>query len=94
MSFILIGDFNGNINIICKDDGSGEPIIFTNLHDAEILLEEYCQDGTIVPLGNTISVIKRVKEIFDSGKIYIEEGTIEDRKNFMTLKKEVNEILE
>lgn len=94
MSFILIDDFNKNINIVWKDDGSGEPLILTNLNDAETLLDECCQNGTIVSLVNTIGVIKRVKEMFDSGKIYIEESTIEDRKNFIALKKDLNEILE
>lgn len=94
MSFILIDDFNENINIVCKNDGSGEPLILSNLKDAETLLEEYCQNGIIVPLSNTIDVIKRVKEMLDSGKIYIEEETIEDRKNLIAIENDLGELLE
>lgn len=94
MSFILIDDFNGNINIICKDDGSGEPLILANLKDAETLLDDCCQNGIIVPLSNTIGVIKRVKEILYSGKINIDEETLEDRKNFLEIRSELSGILE
>jgi hypothetical protein len=94
MSFILIDDFNGNVNIICKDDGSGEPLILKNLKDAETILTEYCQNGIIVSLSDTIAVVKRVKEMLDSGKLYIEEDTIEDRKNYESIKKDLKVILE
>lgn len=94
MSFILIDDFNGNINIICKNDGSGDPLILSNLKDAETLLDEYCQNGIIVPLNNTVAIIKRVNEMLDSGKIYIEKETIEDRKNYASIKNDLRGILE
>ena len=46
MEYILIDNFNGNINIICKDDGSGEPLIYDSLRKAEELV------GTFLPYAH------------------------------------------
>ena len=51
MDYIQIDNFNGSINIICKDDGSGEPLIFETLEDAVSTLEENCQDGIVCTIG-------------------------------------------
>ena len=51
MQYIQLDNFNGNINIICKEDGSGDPLIFENLEKAQNTLTENCQNGQIIPLG-------------------------------------------
>lgn len=76
MKYIQIDNFNGNINIICKDDGSGEPLIFESLKEAETTLEENCQNGQIVPLG--VDLIYLVKELNDSNKDGLSKGHIGD----------------
>lgn len=59
MEYILLDNFNGYINIICKNDFSGDPLIFDNLKDAEEALETECQDGQIIPLGvNIMQLLK------------------------------------
>jgi hypothetical protein len=59
MQYIQIDNFNGSINIITKEDGSGEPLIFDSLIEAEDTLNENCQNGQIIPLEvNIIEVIK------------------------------------
>lgn len=93
MEYLQIDNFNGYTNIVCKDDGSGEPLIFESLQDAESTLEENCQDGIIVPLINTVGLLKRINSFFESGKIFIEEETIEDKKNFIQLKNDLKELL-
>jgi hypothetical protein len=90
MNYIQIDDFNGSINIICKDDGSGEPLVFESLKEAEETLEENCQDGIIVPLANSIDLLRRINSLFNSGKILTEDFTTEDRKNFSQLTKDLN----
>jgi hypothetical protein len=94
MDYILIDDFNGSINIICKDDGSGEPLIFENFHDAETALDENCQNGIIVPMADSIGLLKRINSLFDSDKLLIEEETAEDKKNFIQLKNDVKELFD
>ena len=93
MNYLQIDDFNGRINIVCKDDGSGEPLIFDSLHEAESTLNENCQDGIIVPIADCINLLKRINDLLCSGSLVIEEETIEDRKNFIQLKKDLNELL-
>lgn len=66
MEYILIDNFNGSLNIVCKDDGSGEHLVFDTLKEAEEKLEEYCQDGQIIPLG--IDLIYLVKELYKANK--------------------------
>ncbi len=91
MEYIQIDNFNGNINIICKEDGSGEPLIFDNIKDAETTLEENCQDGIVVPLADNIKLLRRINDLFESGKILLEEETTEDRKNYLQLKKDLKD---
>jgi hypothetical protein len=93
MEYIQIDNFNGSINIIYKDDGSGEPLIFESRKEAETTLEENCQDGIIVPLSDSFKLLKRINELFDSDKILIEEETTEDRKNYLQLKKDLKDII-
>ena len=92
MSYIQIDNFNGSLNIICKDDGSGEPLIFESLEEAEMSLEGNCQDGIIVPLMNSLDLLRRMNSLFNSGKLFIEEKSNEDSRNFLQLKMELNEL--
>jgi len=93
MECIQIDNFNGSLNIVCKDDGSGEPLIFESIKEAETTLEENCQDGIIVPLANCIDLLKRINSLFDSGKLIIEEETREDKIKFFQLKKDLKELI-
>lgn len=93
MEYLQIDNFNGSTNIVCKDDGAGEPLIYNSLQEAESTLEENCQDGIIVPLINTVDLLKRIKSFFEFGNIFIEEETIEDKKNFIQLKQDLKELL-
>lgn len=93
MYYLQIDDFNGNINIISRDDGSGEPLIFDNLREAENTLNENCHNGVIVPLIDSISLFKRVNDLFNSSKLIIEEESTEDERNFITLKNDLKNIL-
>ena len=54
MEYIQLDNFNGNLSIVCKDDGSGELLVFNNLKEAEDTLEENCQNGNIIPLDTDI----------------------------------------
>ncbi len=92
MEYLQIDNFNGSINIICKDDGSGEPLIFESFQEAESTLYENCQDGIIVPIIGVFDLLKRINSFFESGKILIEEETIEDKQNFIQLKKDLKEL--
>lgn len=60
MQYILLDNFNGSINVVCKDDGSGESLVFDTLKEAEDCLEEYCQDGQIIPLD--VDIIEIIKD--------------------------------
>ncbi len=93
MEYIQIDNFNGSLNIICKDDGSGEPLIFENIKKAETTFEENCQDGIIVPLADCIDLLKRINSLFDSGKLLIEEETREDKIKLFQLKKDLKELI-
>lgn len=73
MEYILIDNFNGNINIICKDDGSGEPLIYDSLRKAESEYREFCQNGIIVPLYDIINILTECSEFIDSTKFYLRE---------------------
>jgi hypothetical protein len=64
MQYIQIDNFNSSINIITKDDGSGEVLIFDSLKEAEDTLEENCQDGQVVPLG--MNIIETIKDLIFS----------------------------
>lgn len=87
MEYIQLDNFNGNLNIICKDDGSGEPLIFNNLKEAEDTLEENCQNGVIIPLDTNIISLCRLMSDYMS--IATDEG-IEDPE----LTKDLDEILQ
>lgn len=89
MNYLQLDNFNGTLNIIYKNDGSGEPLIFKTLTDAEDTLEENCQSGIIVPLKDSIELFKKIDNLFSSGKFFIEEETTEDRKNFSQLKSDI-----
>lgn len=67
MEYILIDNFNNTINIVCKDDGSGEPLVFDSLEEAQTDLDEYCQNGQIVPLNTNIIALFSKCEGFISG---------------------------
>lgn len=73
MNYIQLDNFNGSLNIICKDDGSGETLVFDTLKEAQDTLEENCQDGVIMPLGvNIIAVISELANF--RSDILTEEG--------------------
>jgi hypothetical protein len=72
MEYILIDNFNGTLNIVCKDDDSGEPLVFDKLYKAEEQLEEVCQNGIIVPLADTISVLQQCSSFING--IKLDEG--------------------
>lgn len=55
MQYIQLDNFNGTLNIICKDDGSGEHLVFDSLEEAENTLDENCQDGVVIPLNTNIT---------------------------------------
>ena len=73
MEYIQLDNFNGNLNIVCKNDGSGEHLIFDTLKEAESTLEENCQSGVIIPLDTNIINLLRNCEEFVS-EIMFEEG--------------------
>ena len=89
MEYIQIDNFNGSINIVCKDDSSGKPLIFGSLQEAETTLKENCQNGIIVPLADSIDLLKKINGLFDSHRVLIEDETAEDRKNYVQLKKDL-----
>ena len=93
MNYLQLDNFNGDINIICKDDGSGEPLIFDSLQNAETALKENCQDGIVIPLTDSIDLFKRVNSLLNSGKFLIEEETTEDKKNFIKLRNDMKKLL-
>jgi hypothetical protein len=64
MEYILLDNFNGNINVVSNEDGSGELMIIDNLKEAEEKLPDYCQDGQIIPLG--IDMIYLIKELVNA----------------------------
>lgn len=64
MAYIQIDDFNNTLNIVCTDDGSGKPLIFETLKEAQDTLEENCQGGQIIPLG--IDMIYLIKELVNA----------------------------
>jgi len=68
MNYILIDNFNDTINIVCKDDGSGEPLVLNSLKDAKEQLEEQCQNGIIVPLADVISVLEDCSDFINGLK--------------------------
>lgn len=77
MKYIQIDNFNGDINIICKDDGSGEPQIFNTLKEAENTVDENCQDGQVIPLGvDVIKLLRECEEFIST----VADGGFEDKE--------------
>lgn len=60
MNYILIDRFNGEINLLLKEDGSGKPEEFNTLEAAEEALVN-CHNGIIVPLINIIPFLRDLK---------------------------------
>lgn len=56
MKYIQIDKFGGNINIVCKNDDSGDPLIFDTKEEAYATLSENCQDGIVVPLDSNAQI--------------------------------------
>lgn len=67
MEYVQLDNFNGNISLVCKDDGSGEVLVFNSLKEAEDTLEENCQDGIVVPLAPTIPLLRVARQGLESG---------------------------
>lgn len=87
MKYVQLDNFNGNINLICEDDGSGEVKIFDTLEEAEDTLEENCQDGMVVPLNtNIIQLLRNCEEFVSTA---VDEG-FEDKE----LTAELDEVLQ
>lgn len=63
MNYIQLDNFNGELSIVCKDDGSGEHLVFDTLQEAKDTLAENCQNGQIIPLDvNIIDLLKNCSE--------------------------------
>ena len=92
MQYIQLDNFNGDLFIVCKDDGSGETLIFDTLKEAQDTLNENCQDGVVIPLGvNIINVISELANF--RSDILVEEGE-ENFGNTEYLNNLVDEILD
>jgi hypothetical protein len=91
MEYILLDNFNGTLNIISKDDGSGEPLIFTSLLEAADALDEQCQNGVIIPLDTNIIKLLGECENFIS-TILDEEGKENFDIDYLT--KQLDEVLD
>lgn len=85
--YIQLDNFNGDLTIVCKDDGSGEILIFNTLKEAEDTLDENCQNGQIIPLG--VDIIQVIKDCEEFISMAVDEG-FEDKELTQTL----NEILQ
>ena len=87
MKYIQLDNFNGNLSIVCKDDDSGEHLIFDTLKEAEDTLDENCQNGVVIPLDtNVIQLLRNCEEFVSTA---VDEG-FEDKE----LTAELDEILQ
>lgn len=59
MNYIQIDVSRGHITIVSREDAPEKPLIFRTLKEAESTLSQNCEKGIIVPLGNTIEVLKK-----------------------------------
>lgn len=82
-----LDNFNGDLSIICKDDGSGEHLIFDSLKEAENTLEENCQNGVVIPLD--IDIIQLLRNCEEYVSMAVDKG-FEDRE----LTEELDEVLD
>lgn len=78
MQYIIIDNFNGNINILPKDE-SGEPAIFTSAKEAQEYCAEEAQNGVVIPLG--IDVMEVILDLIYSMDIAINPHEYESSKN-------------
>jgi hypothetical protein len=63
MKYIIIDNFNSNISILQKEDGSGEPIIFTSANIAQQYCDVEAQNGIVVPLTNLLKLFSNPDDI-------------------------------
>ena len=63
MRYIIIDDFNDTINIVCKDDDSGEPLIFDSYSETNDQIDEVAQNGMIISLDEPVYTLKQVLDI-------------------------------
>ena len=92
MEYIQLENFNGNLFIVCKDDGSGEPLIFDSLKEAEDTLDENCQNGMVIPLNtNIIQILKNCEEFISTAvdEGFVDGGFVDDE-----LTAELDEVLQ
>lgn len=75
MQYIQLDNFNGNLSIVCKDDGSGEHLIFDSLKEAEDTLDENCQNGQVIPLD--VNIIQLLKDCGKFIGIAYDEGLVD-----------------
>ena len=47
MKYVIIDNFNGDLNIICKNDDSGEVFVANSIEEANLELED-TQNGQII----------------------------------------------
>lgn len=77
MNYIQVDNFNGNLSIVCKDNGSGEPLIFETLKEVQNTLEENCQNGQIIPLGiDLIYLISEMERACDDRRKLVHVGDL------------------
>lgn len=59
--YIIVDNFNGNINIVCED---GEPLVYDSYEDAETAINEgFAHEGYIVLLGHPVNPAHVIEEL-------------------------------
>jgi len=93
MKYVLLDNFNGTLYIVSKDDGSGEPLVFTSLVEATEALDENCQDGVVIPLNtNFMDLLSKCEQFIST--IFDEEGEDNFEPEGSILVKELQEVLD
>lgn len=84
MNYILIDKFNDTINIVCMDDGSGEPLIFDS-YPTQDQIDELCQEGIVVPLDESIYTQEQVLDILVCWEQTLNPETFETSRDLDTV---------
>ena len=63
MKYVIIDNFNGDLNIICKNDDSGEVFVANSIEEANLELED-TQNGQIIPLN--VDIMYLVREMYEA----------------------------
>lgn len=83
MKFILLDNFNGDLNIITIKD-SGESLVFDSYEEAKEAMSEECQNGIVVPLGDFMSAIKDSSDFVSMAKFELGEDCDEGGNDLET----------